>query len=918
MVRNASLSRIMCGYTCFLGTLKSDSLKNNRITNLVIESPMNSTPNSTQNSHEENEYQPAAIEARVQALWDDNKSFEVTEDITKEKYYCLSMLPYPSGKLHMGHVRNYTIGDVISRYQRMLGKNVLQPIGWDAFGLPAENAAIQNNTAPAKWTYANIESMKSQLKLLGFAYDWSRELTTCKPEYYQWEQKFFTQLYKKGLVYRKVSQINWCPNDQTVLANEQVEDGRCWRCDAEVVKKSIPQWSIKITAYAEELLNDLDKLDGWPDQVKTMQRNWIGRSEGAQFKLDICDADGKLVDDKSFEVYTTRPDTGFGVTYCVLAPEHDLIADIVTDEQKATVTKFISDTANASEIDRLAEGSMTKRGAFTGAYAFNPFTKTPVPVYIADYVLMGYGTGAIMAVPGQDERDWDFAKAYGLPILRTVQPTQDHSEDAAFTGEGVAINSDWLNGLGVADAKAKAIDWLVEQNIGQRQINYRLRDWGVSRQRYWGCPIPMIFCDACGEVPVPAEDLPVILPEDVAFTGVNSPIKDDPEWRKVKCPTCGGDAERETDTFDTFVQSSWYYARYTSPGAQGMVDERANYWLPVDQYIGGIEHAVMHLLYFRFWHKLMRDAGMVTSDEPTIGQLSQGMVLADAFYYENENDGKVWVAPSEVQSDTDEKGKASKHRDAHGNVLTHFGVTKMSKSKNNGIDPQAMIDRYGADTMRLYCMFASPPEQTMEWSDSGVEGASRFLRRVWRAVHSYLDSSSGKKTDLNISELNAQQKDLRRQLHQTIAKVGDDIERRYSFNTAIASLMELSNGTQALDDSEQSLALKQEVYKSMALMLSPIVPHIAQALWEDLGEDGLIIDAAWPKVDNSALVQDSFEMVIQVNGKVRAKMDVAADASKESIETAALAHENIQKYTIEKTVRKVIVVPKRLVNIVAN
>ena len=879
---------------------------------------MNSTPNSTQSNHEENEYQPSAIEARVQALWEENKSFEVIEDTTKEKYYCLSMLPYPSGKLHMGHVRNYTIGDVISRYQRMLGKNVLQPIGWDAFGLPAENAAIQNNTAPAKWTYANIESMKTQLKLLGFAYDWSRELTTCKPEYYQWEQLFFTELYKKGLVYRKVSQINWCPNDQTVLANEQVEDGRCWRCDAEVVKKSIPQWSIKITAYAEELLNDLDTLDGWPDQVKTMQRNWIGRSEGAQFKLDICDAEGNLIADKFFEVYTTRPDTGFGVTYCVLAPENDLIAEIVTDEQKATVTKFIDDTANASEIGRLAEGSMTKRGAFTGAYAFNPFTKKPVPVYIADYVLMGYGTGAIMAVPGQDERDWDFAKAYDLPILRTVQAPDDHPEDQAFTGDGLAINSDWLNGLAVTDAKSKAIDWLVEQDIGQRKINYRLRDWGVSRQRYWGCPIPMIFCEACGEVPVPAEDLPVILPEDVAFTGVNSPIKDDPEWRKVKCPDCGRDAERETDTFDTFVQSSWYYARYTSPGAQGMVDERANYWLPVDQYIGGIEHAVMHLLYFRFWHKLMRDAGMVTSDEPTIGQLSQGMVLADAYYYENDTDGKVWVSPKEVSSDTDEKGKASNFRDADGNALTHFGVTKMSKSKNNGIDPQAMIDRYGADTMRLYCMFASPPEQTMEWSDSGVEGASRFLRRVWRAVHAYLDTSAGKKPTLNLSGLNPQQKDLRRQLHKTIVKVGDDIERRYSFNTAIASLMELSNGTQSLDDSEQSLALKHEVFKSMALMLSPIVPHIAQALWEDLGEKALIIDAAWPDVDKSALVQDSFEMVIQVNGKVRAKMNVAADASKESIEAAALAHENAQKFIDGKTVRKVIVVPKRLVNIVAN
>lgn len=873
---------------------------------------------SQPNPQEQNEYQPNAIEPRVQALWEKNKSFEVTEDPDKEKYYCLSMLPYPSGKLHMGHVRNYTIGDVISRYQRMLGKNVLQPIGWDAFGLPAENAAIQNNTAPAKWTYKNIANMKAQFKLLGFAYDWTREVTTCKPEYYRWEQWFFTELFKKGLVYRKTSQVNWCPNDQTVLANEQVEDGRCWRCDAEVVKKSIPQWSIKITDYAEELLNDLDTLDGWPEKVKAMQRNWIGRSEGAQFKLDICNVEGELLAGKSFDVYTTRPDTGFGMTYCVLAPEHDLVKDIVTDLHRDAVDEFIEHTRNASDIDRLAEGSMNKRGVFTGSYAMNPFTGKPVPVYLADYVLMTYGTGAIMAVPGQDQRDWDFANAYDLPILRTVQPPADFNDDAPYTGDGVAINSDWLNGLNVDEAKAKTLDWLVENNLGQRQINYRLRDWGVSRQRYWGCPIPMIFCERCGEVPVPSEDLPVVLPEDIAFTGVNSPIKDDPEWRKVKCPDCGGDAERETDTFDTFVQSSWYYARYTCPDANAMLDERANYWLPIDQYIGGIEHAVMHLLYFRFWHKLMRDAGMVSSDEPAIGQLSQGMVLADAYYYENETDGKVWVAPNEIEKDLDEKGQASNFRDQHGNALTHFGVTKMSKSKNNGIDPQAMIDKYGADTMRLYTMFASPPDQTMEWSDHGVEGASRFLRRVWRAVHAFLEHTENRTLALDLSVLNAQQKDLRRQLHQTIAKVSDDIERRYSFNTAIASLMELSNSTQSLDDSDSSLALKHEVYTNMILMLSPIVPHIAQALWEDLGEVGLVVDASWPEVDKTALVQDSFELVVQVNGKVRAKMTVAADADPEAIKQQASEIENVQKFIDGKIIRKIILVPKRLVNIVAN
>jgi leucyl-tRNA synthetase len=846
------------------------------------------------------EYQPAAIEARVQALWESHKSFEV------------------SGKLHMGHVRNYTIGDVISRYQRMLGKNVLQPIGWDAFGLPAENAAIQNQTAPAKWTYKNIESMKAQFKLLGFAYDWTREVTTCKPEYYRWEQWFFTELYKKGLVYRKTSTVNWCPNDQTVLANEQVEDGRCWRCDAEVTKKSIPQWSIKITAYAEELLNELDNLDAWPERVKTMQRNWIGRSEGAEFKLSICNVEGELTGDLSFDVYTTRPDTSFGMTYCVLAPEHHLVERIVTDIHRDAVNEFIETARNASEIDRLAEGTMNKRGVFTGAYAMNPFTAKPVPVYLADYVLMSYGTGAIMAVPGQDQRDWDFAMAYDLPIVRTVKPPSDFPDDAPYLGDGLAINSDWLNGLGVNDAKEKALDWLIEKNIGQRKVNYRLRDWGVSRQRYWGCPIPMILCGKCGEVPVATEDLPVILPEDVAFTGVNSPLKDNPEWRKVKCPDCGGMAERETDTFDTFVESSWYYARYTCPDANGMLDKRANYWLPVDQYVGGIEHAVMHLLYFRFWHKLMRDAGLVNSDEPAIGQLSQGMVLADAYFYDNESEGKVWVPPSEVISETNQKGQAINHRDANGNALTHIGMTKMSKSKNNGVDPKAMIDKYGADTMRLYCMFASPPDQTMEWSDHAVEGASRFLRRVWRAMHAFLDAGGAQSNSLDVSSLSAQQKDLRRQLHQTIAKVGDDIERRYSFNTAIASMMELFNSTQGLDNSSQSQALKYEVFKSMTLMLSPIVPHISQALWEALGEQGLLVDATWPSVDKSALVQDSFELVVQVNGKVRAKMTIPADADQDAIKEQALELENVQKFIDTKTVRKVIVVPQRLVNIVAN
>ena len=683
-------------------------------------------------------YNPAEIEARIQKRWKQDRTFEVGEDAGKEKFYCLSMLPYPSGALHMGHVRNYTIGDVVSRYQRMLGKNVMQPMGWDAFGLPAENAAIKNNTAPAVWTYQNIEHMREQLESMGFAYDWSREFATCKPEYYRWEQQMFTRLMKKGLAYRKDAEVNWDPLDQTVLANEQVIDGRGWRSGAVVERRSIPQWFLKITDYAEELLNELDGLESWPESVKTMQRNWIGRSAGAEFELQVCNADGAAdVAGAAFRVFTTRPDTTFGMTYAVLAPEHPLVAAITTADQRQPVESFVAEVKKSTEADRLSEEN-EKRGVFTGAYVLNPFTGKPVPVFIAEYVLMGYGTGAIMAVPGEDQRDWDFARAHGLPIIRTVQPPEDW-EGEAYTEDGPAINSDWLNGLHKEDAVEKAIGWLADKGLGHRTINYRLRDWGVSRQRYWGCPIPVIYCPKCDAVPVPEDQLPVVLPEDVTFMGVQSPIKADPEWRKTTCPECGADAERETDTFDTFMESSWYYARYCCPGADAQVDERADYWLPVDQYIGGIEHAILHLMYFRFYHKLLRDAGLVHSDEPATRLLCQGMVVAETYCRDSADGVVTWFNPADIEVERDTKGKAVGARLLSDGEPVRIGaIEKMSKSRNNGVDPRHLLDHYGADTVRLFSMFAAPPDQSLEWSDSGVEGAFRFLRRLWSLVSKHI------------------------------------------------------------------------------------------------------------------------------------------------------------------------------------
>ena len=862
-------------------------------------------------------YNPAEIEPRIQEKWDQDRAFNVVEDDGAEKYYCLSMLPYPSGALHMGHVRNYTIGDVISRFHRMSGRNVLQPMGWDAFGLPAENAAIKNRTAPAKWTYANIDRMREQLKRLGFAYDWSREFATCDPDYYRWEQLMFTRLMRKGMAYRKDAEVNWDPVDQTVLANEQVVDGKGWRSGAVVERRSIPQWFLKITHYAEELLTGLDRLEGWPEAVKTMQRNWIGRSEGAEFEMKICDPEGNPdPEGHDVRVFTTRPDTSFGMTYAVLAPEHPLVHEVTRSDQRAEVEAFVAAAAEATEEDRLTvEGSLEKRGVFTGAYLLNPFNGKPVPLYIADYVLMGYGTGAIMAVPGQDQRDWDFAVSHGLPIIRTVA-TPDGWEGEAWVEDGPAINSDWLDGLEVGEAREKATEWLVEKGIGERKVNYRLRDWGVSRQRYWGCPIPVIYCEDCGALPVPEHQLPVVLPEDVEFMGVQSPIKADPAWRKTSCPECGRPAERETDTFDTFMESSWYAARYCCPGADSMVDERVNYWMPIDQYIGGIEHAILHLMYFRFYHKLMRDEGMVDSDEPATRLLCQGMVVAETYYQESP-DGEIhWINPADVEVERDAKGRAIGARMKEGGEPVEIGgVEKMSKSKNNGIDPQGLIERYGVDTVRLFSVSDSPANQSLEWSESGVEGAFRFLRRVWSQVMSHVEQ--GPCESLKVDELSAEEKEMRRLLHETIAKVTDDVSRRYTFNTAIAAIMELSNHLARFEaKSPQSRAVVQEAWMAIVRLLSPITPHITEVLWEALGGEGPLYRASWPEVDESARKRSQVTLVVQVNGKLRARLELEPGASEEQALEQALVIENIQRHIGDKSVRKVIHVPDRLLNIV--
>ncbi|WP_406704567.1 leucine--tRNA ligase [Sodalis sp.] len=854
-------------------------------------------------------YRPEEIESTVQQHWHENDTFKVTEDPGKEKYYCLSMLPYPSGRLHMGHVRNYTIGDVIARYQRMLGKNVLQPIGWDAFGLPAEGAAVKNNTAPAPWTYDNIDYMKSQLKLLGFGYDWHRELATCRPEYYRWEQWFFTRLYEKCLVYKKTSAVNWCPQDQTVLANEQVIDGCCWRCDTKVERKEIPQWFVKITAYADELLYDLDKLESWPEQVKTMQRNWIGRSEGVEITFQVVDSEETLT------VYTTRPDTFMGATYVAVAAGHPLSL------QAAASNPALADFIQECRTTKVAEADMAtmeKKGMDTGLHALHPLTGETLPVWVANLVLMDYGTGAVMAVPGHDQRDFEFARKYDLPVKPVIRNPDGREPDIsaqAMTDKGVLFNSGEFDGLDFQAGFNAIADALVARGVGERKVNYRLRDWGVSRQRYWGAPIPMMTLEDGTVVPTPEDQLPVVLPEDVVMDGITSPLKADPEWAKTTYR--GQPALRETDTFDTFMESSWYYARYTCPDYdRGMLDPAAaNYWLPVDQYIGGIEHAIMHLMYFRFYHKLLRDAGLVTSDEPAKRLLCQGMVLADAFYYLRDSGERIWVSPVEVSVERDEKGRIVKATDATGRELVYAGMSKMSKSKNNGIDPQEMVEKYGADTVRLFMMFASPAEMMLEWQESGVEGANRFLKRVWKLA--YKHTQLGPVGTLDIAALNDEQKALRREVHKTIAKVTDDIGRRQTFNTAIAAIMELMNKlARAPQQTEQDRALLQEALVAVVRMLYPFTPHACFTLWRALGGEGDIDNAPWPVADDAARVEDAKLLVIQVNGKLRGRITVPADADEALVRERASQEHLVAKHLEGTTVRKVIYVPGKLLNLV--
>ena len=861
-------------------------------------------------------YSHTTIEPSVQKLWEDNKSFEVTEDPDKEKFYCLSMFPYPSGKLHMGHVRNYTIGDVISRFQRMQGKNVLQPMGWDAFGLPAENAAIKNNVPPAKWTDDNIADMRGQLKTMGFAYDWSRELATCKPDYYRWEQWFFLKLFEKGLVYRKKANVNWDPVDQTVLANEQVVDGRGWRSGAKVEQREIDQWFLKITAYADELLDDVRKLEEWPQQVRTMQENWIGRSEGVELEFALEHSDEAL------SVFTTRPDTLMGVTYLAVAPQHPLAerAAVENPELQTFIEECKSLKATEAEM-----ATMDKKGIATGVNAIHPISGESVPIWVANFVLMSYGSGAVMAVPAHDERDWDFAKTYKLPIQQVITSANDtvanslNIQEGAYTEKGLLINSGAFSGLSSQEAVDAIADFLQEAKKGRKTINYRLRDWGVSRQRYWGCPIPIIYCDDCGAVAVPDEDLPVELPTEIEFDeSGSSPIKKMPEFYQTSCPKCGKDATRETDTFDTFFESSWYYARYTGPdNDKSMLDKRADYWLPVDQYIGGIEHAVLHLLYARFFNKLMRDEGLIECDEPFTKLLTQGMVLADTFYYENDAGGQEWVAPKDVKLETNNKGKVTKMTDAQGRNLSTDGMSKMSKSKNNGVDPAELIEKYGADTLRVFSMFAAPPDQSMEWSDTGVEGANRFIKRLWRQVYEHVKSKQS--IDVEFENLSNTQQELRRKVYNTLQKVTDDMTRRFTFNTAIAANMELINQLSKFhEEGDIAQAIRQEALESIVLMLSPVMPHVAQELWLMLGQDGLVMDQAWPEIDEDAMEQSNIQMMIQINGKLRGKVDVDVDADDKAVEKLALENDNVVQFFEDKTVRKVIVVKGRLINIVAN
>ena len=871
-------------------------------------------------------YQPHHIERAAQQFWETSQAFHVTETSDKPKYYCLSMFMYPSGSMHMGHVRNYTIGDVISRFKRMTGHNVLQPMGWDAFGLPAENAAITRQTHPAAWTYANIAHMRDQLRALGYAIDWSREITTCQPEYYVHEQRMFTRLVRKGLAYRSAAVVNWDPVDQTVLANEQVIDGRGWRSGALVEKREIPQWFLRITDYAQELLDGLDQLDAWPESVKTMQRNWISRSEGLEIQFDVCTVEGDGLE--PLRVFTTRPDTIMGVSFVSIAAEHPLALHVA--KTNAKFAAFLADLKHGG-VSEVENETQEKRGMPTGLLAIHPITGERIPIWVANFVLMAYGTGAVMAVPGHDQRDFEFAQKFALPIIQAVRLqcplhaeehvwSADHWRDwyADKTRPIALVNSAEFDGLDFQSAFDALADRFERQGRGQRRVNYRLRDWGVSRQRYWGCPIPIIYCPHCGAVPVPDDQLPVVLPENLPFSAAGSPLKIDPAWRRTTCPECGAAAERETDTFDTFMESSWYYARYLSPQAEDMIDQQAShYWLPVDQYIGGIEHAILHLMYFRFYHKLLRDARLVDSAEPAKRLLTQGMVVAETYYRDGDDGRREWINPADVQVQRNEHGRIiGACLAADGTPVAIGGVEKMSKSKNNGIDPQTMVARYGADTVRLFSMFAAPPEQSLEWNEAGVDGMARFLRRFCLQVRRH---SQNGPCDTPLQPATDAQRTLRCKTHETIAKVRDDYDRRYSFNTAIASIMELSNAVNKFDDeSAQGRAVCQEALETLILLLNPITPHICHALWQDLGHpETLLDDLPFPQVDPQAVERAQITLAVQINGKLRATLSVSPQASHDAIRTMACSQASVVKFLADKTIRKVIVVPGKIVNIVA-
>ena len=846
-------------------------------------------------------YHAGNIESKWQTFWSEQKTFKVAETSSKQKYYLLEMFPYPSGRIHMGHVRNYSIGDVVARFKRLQGLNVLHPMGWDAFGMPAENAAIQHGTHPAKWTYENIDNMRTQLKKMGLSYDWDREFATCSVEYYRWEQLIFLKMYEQGLAYKKSSNVNWCPSCQTVLANEQVDDNCCWRCDNQVQQKELDQWFFRITAYAQELLDKTYQLPGWPEPVLIMQRNWIGRSTGCQITFPLENGQGGV------EVFTTRQDTLWGATFMSLAPEHPLALRLTTAEQKAAVEAFIAKVKLQDKVNRTSD-DFEKEGVFTGSYCINPVTGGRMPIYLANFVLMDYGTGAVMAVPTHDQRDFEFARKYRLPLQVVIQPEETPLDPAqmtqAWTGPGRMVNSGRFNDLANEGAKEQIADFLEAEGLGKKAINYRLRDWGVSRQRYWGTPIPIIYCDSCGAVPVPEADLPVVLPTDVAFTGEGgSPLAKSEAFVQVGCPRCGQPARRETDTFDTFVESSWYFARYASPDCQvaPMDREAAEYWLPVDQYIGGIEHAVMHLLYARFFTKVLRDLGYMNVDEPFTNLLTQGMVCMETKQCAQHG----WLYPEEVVD-----GNCSKC----GAVATVGRNEKMSKSKKNVVDPDSLIARYGADTARLFSLFAAPPEKDLEWNDQSVEGCSRFLNRVWRAVYENFELIAQAP---EIGEVTGAARNLRRVTHRTIRKVTEDIDGRFHFNTAIAAIMELVNAIYAFEAKASSPAVLREALETTVRLLAPFVPHFSEELWSSLGHAGGIEGAGWPKWDEQALIEDEKVIVIQVNGKMRGKVTVAADATDTEVQDAALAETNVARILADMTVRKVVVVPGRLVNVVA-